>query len=301
MACRQLVSCECRIYNHFDRRKWTFAPLFHLFVKIVVKQPTTSFIALAKWAHSNTFVLFARTCGRRFYATIEVNVSFGITKMPIASVKNVYAVSSEDKAYPATNLLSNADKKWKCESPPPSSIFVILQFERPTKIIGIDIGNEHSTFIEVFVGKNGWLPDKYQQILLSTSFMTAMESRNSTSTNRVKCFAKAALDATVCEQKWDLIKVVCSQTFNKHVQYGLSFVKVHCVDDGGNKPAEKANCETLLNLPVKNVFAQFKIRESTPDSDEDAGGSSTLFQKWKQSKTVDPDANETIVKPTNGE
>lgn len=225
--------------------------------------------------------------------------------MPIANLKSVFGVSSEDNAYPASNLLSSANKKWKCESPAPSSIFVILQFDRPTQINGIDIGNEHSTFVEVFVGKNGWNPDNYQQILLSTSFMQALESRNSTSTNRVKCFAKVALDATVCEQKWDLIKFVCSQTFNKHVQYGLSFVKVHCVDSAaGNKesetPAAKVKCESMLHLPANNVFAQFKWRENTPESDEDVRGSSLLFQKWKQSKTTDPDANETITKPSNG-
>lgn len=224
--------------------------------------------------------------------------------MPIASLKSVFGVSSEDNAYPATNLLSNTNKKWKCESPAPSSIFVILQFDKPVQISGIDFGNEHSAFIEAFVGKNGWTSDKYQQILLSTSFMSVPESRNSTSTNRVQCLDRNKLDAGVRDQKWDLIKIVCSQPFNKHVQYGLSFVKVHCVDADGNKEPKEAaknpKCETLLNLPANNVFSQFKWRENTPESDEDAGGSSALFQKWKQSKTVEPNANATIIKQSNG-
>lgn len=224
--------------------------------------------------------------------------------MPIANLKSVFGVSSEDSAYPASNLLSNANKKWKCESPAPSSIFVILQFDKPTKINGIDIGNEHSAFIEAFVGKNGWSPDKFQQILLGTSFMGQPESRNSTSTNGVKCFARNALDATVCEQKWDLIKIVCSQTFNKHVQYGLSFVKVHCVDNGDTKeavkPTEKAKVEPLLNLPANSVFSKFKIRENTPESDDDTRTTSSLFMKWKQSKATDLDANESITKRSNG-
>lgn len=221
--------------------------------------------------------------------------------MPIANLKSVFGVSSEDSAYPATNLLSNANKKWKCESPAPSSIFVILLFDKPAQISGIDFGNEHSAFIEAFVGKNGWTTDKYQQILLSTSFMSVPESRNSTSTNRVHCFDRSKLDATVRDQKWDLIKIVCSQPFNKHVQYGLSFVKVHCVDaDGKKESKEPAKCESLLNLPANNVFSQFKWRENTPESDDDGGGSSSLFQKWKQSKTADPDANATITKHSNG-
>lgn len=223
--------------------------------------------------------------------------------MPIANLKNVFGVSSEDNTCPASNLLSSTNRKWKCESPAPSSIFVILQFEQPVKISGIDIGNEHSAFVEVFVGKNGWNPDKYQQILLSSSFMTPMESRNSTSTNRVRCFAQIALEPTVCAENWDLIKIACTQPFNKHVQYGLSFIKVHCVDaikKESEMPAKKMKCESLLNLPAYNVFSQFKLRENTPESDEDTKGSSSLFLKWKQSKTTDPDANETIAKPTNG-
>lgn len=227
--------------------------------------------------------------------------------MPNANLKSVYAVSSEDSAHPASNLLGNLqNKKWKCESPAPSSIFVILQFDKPTKINAIHIGNEHSALIEVFVGRNGWSADQYQQILLASQFMSVPESRNSLSTNRVLLFSHDALDANVRDRKWDLIKVVCSQAFNKHVQYGLSFVKIITLDAGSEvkseseKPVEKAKCETILNLPANNAFARFKLRENTPESDEDTRSTSTLFQKWKQSKTADSDVNETIARPSAG-
>lgn len=213
--------------------------------------------------------------------------------MPIANLKSVFGVSSEDSAHPASNLLTNTNKKWKCESPAPSTVFVIFQFDKPTKITGIDIGNEHSAFIEAFVGKNGWNTDNYQQILLATSFMSAPDSRSSTSPNRVICFSKNALDATLLDQKWDLIKIACSQSFNKHVQYGLSFVKIHCEES--EKFAGKVKCDAVLNLPANNVFSQFKLRENTPESDED---STSLFQKWKQSKNAD--LSESITKPSNG-
>lgn len=41
-------------------------------------------------------------------------------------------------------------------------MYVIFQLDKPMKISGIDIGNEHSAFIEVLVGKQGWTEDRFQ-------------------------------------------------------------------------------------------------------------------------------------------
>lgn len=136
-----------------------------------------------------------------------------------------------------------------------------------------------------------------------------MESRNSTTTNRVRCFAKNALISPVCDEKWDLIKILCTQPFNKHVQYGVSFVKVHAVDDSAStsktvetkqtevKSTEKPKLDTSLGLSTSNVFAQFKFREDSSDSDKET--SSTLFSKWKQSKNDDGDTKSLSGKVLN--
>lgn len=202
--------------------------------------------------------------------------------MPFANFSSVFCCSSEDKAHPASNLVlsANANKKWKCDEKGLKSIYVILQFDKPTKITGIDIGNEHSAFIQVFVGRNGWSHDDYKEILLSSSFMTPLESRDSSVPNRVRCFNSDALLKPVCDEKWDLMKILCTQPFNKHVQYGISFIKVHCAADKVETPKkEKAKCETVLDLPANNVFSQFKLRdESSSDSE-----TTSLFSKWKTS------------------
>lgn len=39
---------------------------------------------------------------------------------------------------------------------------MILQLEKTTQITGIDIGNENSAFIEVFVGKNSWPDNRFK-------------------------------------------------------------------------------------------------------------------------------------------
>lgn len=42
------------------------------------------------------------------------------------------------------------------------SVYVVLQLENPTKINGIDIGNENSAFIDVSVGRTGWPIEKFK-------------------------------------------------------------------------------------------------------------------------------------------
>lgn len=71
--------------------------------------------------------------------------------------------------FPANNLIQGANKKWKCEEIGLDSVYVILQLEHATKINGIDIGNEHSAFIEVSVGRNGWPIEKYKVIIFDNS------------------------------------------------------------------------------------------------------------------------------------
>lgn len=126
--------------------------------------------------------------------------------------------------------------------------------------------------------------------------MTPPESRNLDSPNRVRCFSKDALMPEVLNEKWESIKVTCTQTFNKHVKYGLSFVKVHTPDaiststssspfqNVAKSPKEKKSCDETLDLPINNVFSQFKMRSDSSDSDKESEQSSSLFSKWKKEK-----------------
>lgn len=129
-----------------------------------------------------------------------------------------------------------------------------------------------------------------------------MECRNEENPNRVRCFNKNALLPDVCDEKWDLIKVVCSQAYNKRIQYGLAFVKVHTIDDTdcsapkvheiapAMKDASKLKADTALQLPSNSVFAQFRIHSDSSDSDKESGSASALFAKWKNTRH-DDDSN----------
>lgn len=135
--------------------------------------------------------------------------------------------------------------------------------------------------------------------------MTMPESRVLENPNRVRCFTKDELMPDVLNEKWDLIRVTCIQNFNKHVQYGLSFIKVHTSDAistlASSSPLQTVaksskGCDETLELPKNSVFSQFKIRSDSSDSDKEAEqSSSSLFSKWKQEKNSPPKAS------TNGQ
>ena len=65
--------------------------------------------------------------------------------------------------------------------------------------------------------------------------MSPVESKNSSNLNRVRMFGPEKLSKAVSDQKWDRVKVVCTQPFNKAKAYGLSFVKFHRLPEEGEE------------------------------------------------------------------
>lgn len=77
-------------------------------------------------------------------------------------------------------------KKWKCKNPGEKQAFVILQLEKASMISGIDIGNENSTYVEVLVARSDGSRDSdFKVLLMMSSFMTPLESRQSSNMNKV--------------------------------------------------------------------------------------------------------------------
>lgn len=121
--------------------------------------------------------------------------------------------------------------------------------------------------------------------------MTPVESRNSDPVNRVRCFDRAALIKEVAESncKWDLVKIICKQPFNKQVQYGLSFIKLHSSDAVNKVPT---------SIP-QNMLGKFQIREESPDSDSESPNS--LFSRWKlEHNSGDKKEQSSAMKPLSG-
>uniref|UniRef100_A0A1A9WAW5 BRCT domain-containing protein n=1 Tax=Glossina brevipalpis TaxID=37001 RepID=A0A1A9WAW5_9MUSC len=222
--------------------------------------------------------------------------------MPFALFHKVRECSSEDQIHVAENLIKGqAGKKWKTNLAGEKQAYVILEMAEAQQICGIDIGNEHSAFVEVLVGRTNCAANEFAEILITCSFMTPIESRNSTNINRVRCFNQEALVETVASNKWSLVKIVCTQPFNRHVQYGLSFIKVHVIDNCSERNRNSSKLlvpENFLTRRLSNEnqripstdvgspmqIGKFKFREDSPDSGNETV--SSLFKRWKTNKEV---------------
>lgn len=113
-----------------------------------------------------------------------------------------------------------------------------------------------------------------------SSFMSPIESRQSTNVNKVRMFSGDQLTKPECDEKWDRIKVICTQPFNRHVQYGISFITLHSIED---------KTSTLLNTSTN--IGKFLLRPESPDNISVG----SLFAKQKD-KTAKVDDN-----PVKGE
>ncbi|XP_016106011.1 DNA repair protein XRCC1-like [Sinocyclocheilus grahami] len=158
--------------------------------------------------------------------------------MPEIKLKHVVSCSSEDSTHKADNLLSSDTyRKWKAARPGEKQVSVILQLEKEEQIHSIDIGNEGSAFIEVLVGHSTSVKDQdFQVLLVTSSFMSPTESRNGTNTNRVRLFGPSQLVKAMAQEKWDCVKIVCSQPYSKSIAYGVAFIKLHSPPDANDVP-----------------------------------------------------------------
>ena len=168
---------------------------------------------------------------------------------------------------------------------------MIFKLDQPRVISGIDIGNEHSGFIEVLAGNSKQSTPVFKEILLATSFMTIFEAKNGTNPNRVRCFTQNALVESVSREKWDLVKVLCTQPFNNKLKYGLSFVTLHTPeeiqnDDSPVKVAQTSKTSKSSSEKKKN-FGKFSIRASSDSDDDDRKkkkDTASPFNRWKSMK-----------------
>lgn len=96
-------------------------------------------------------------------------------------------------------------------------MYFYAKLDEETKIKQINIENESSAFVEVLV-KNSNIKgvDDFDVILSVTSFMSPSECKSNTNGNRLKLFTEeTSLFRDRANMKWDTVKIVCTQPFNK--------------------------------------------------------------------------------------
>uniref|UniRef100_A0AAQ4PIY9 DNA repair protein XRCC1 n=1 Tax=Gasterosteus aculeatus aculeatus TaxID=481459 RepID=A0AAQ4PIY9_GASAC len=202
--------------------------------------------------------------------------------MPEIRLKHVVSCSTEDTTHKADNLLSSDTyRKWKAARPGEKQISVILQLEKEEQVHSIDIGNEGSAFIEVLVGNSSAVRDQdYEVLLVTSSFMSPTESRNGTNMNRVRFFGTTQLQKSPAQEKWDRVKIVCSQPYSKNIAYGLAFVKFHSPPDKNDPPATAS--------PKLTKLGQFRVKEESPSVSPSLQPGSLFFSRDTATKSSTP-------------
>ncbi len=124
--------------------------------------------------------------------------------------------------------------------------------------------------------------------------MSPLESRNEDNLSRVRFFGEGQLNRDVAKQKWDRVRLVCSQPFNKRTKYGLSFLALSspAASAAANDAAAASTSSSKSASPGKTKkLGAFTLRLEEdqsggggPGASEDDGGLrlGSAFAKWRK-------------------
>ncbi|XP_048351465.1 protein XNDC1N isoform X2 [Sphaerodactylus townsendi] len=160
--------------------------------------------------------------------------------MAPVKIRHVVSFTSQDPKYPVDNLLLEEGLRPWLSGPQDRSrlLKVELQLEQASLIGYIDIGNCGSAFLQIDVGRSSWPADKsYLTLLPTATLMTPADAKLDCNRSGVRMFKKGDFLASALGEKWDRVRVTCSQPFNKQAQFGLSFVRIRTPSDDDSSKA----------------------------------------------------------------
>jgi len=202
--------------------------------------------------------------------------------MPLIPCQRVVSCSSEDRSYRAENLLKPENyKKWISGKDANGQIECIIEFEKPTLISSIDVGNDGSAFIELFVSRsNTDDPKQWTVFLPSTLLMTPSESRSNLNRNQVKLLKSTDFIPTCLKEKWTRVKIICEQKFNQMHQFGLCFIKFYSPQNSDDETTTSDQSTNTKNVQQRRI-----------DDDDDETGKAqskigSFFAKKQAEKSI---------------
>ncbi|KAL3308172.1 X-ray repair complementing defective repair in Chinese hamster cells 1, partial [Cichlidogyrus casuarinus] len=131
--------------------------------------------------------------------------------------------------YPASNLLKpNGFAKWQINDQNIEKAIVEFRLPQCVQISRIDLGNNSSGIVEILVKRTAaGDSSELKNLLPAVTLMSPGDAKSNKNCNKVVIFGNEKFVSTVASEKWDFIRVVCSQPFNKNLRYGLSFIKFY--------------------------------------------------------------------------
>uniref|UniRef100_A0A8C5MCL0 DNA-repair protein Xrcc1 N-terminal domain-containing protein n=1 Tax=Leptobrachium leishanense TaxID=445787 RepID=A0A8C5MCL0_9ANUR len=144
-------------------------------------------------------------------------------------IQHVVSFSSQDPRHPVENLLNESlIHPWlNCPRDRSRLLKVDLQLERACQIAYIDIGNCGSAFLQIDVGRSTWPSEKsFVTLLPNTTLMNPSDSRLGKERSTVRMFKEGDFLTEAVAERWDRLRVICSQPFNKQAAFGLAFIRL---------------------------------------------------------------------------
>ncbi|XP_062830490.1 protein XNDC1N [Anolis carolinensis] len=190
--------------------------------------------------------------------------------MAPVNIKYVVSFTSQDPKHPVENLLLEEGcplRPWLCCPRDRSrQLKAELQLEQATRIGYVDVGNCGSAFLQIDVGRSSWAPGQnYLTLLPCTALMTPSEAKGGQNRCGVRMFKKGDFLAPALAEKWDRVRLTCSQPFNRQAQFGLTFLRIRTPLDAeeaqaapasspGKGPAEPPSNPWLSNAAICRTF-----------------------------------------------
>nr|CAD7569016.1 unnamed protein product [Timema californicum] len=135
-------------------------------------------------------------------------------------------------------------------------------------------GNHGSAFVAVMVCKNG--SNEFKDLLPQVSLMSVTNSRTGKNKNVVRMLKKEDLCSDTRDEKWALVKLVCSQPFNTLAQFGLSFVKFYSLAE---ECQEEVKHTTQELMTFKKQVESSKTNRDILSRSHLLGGDSKMSRK----------------------
>ncbi|XP_040282546.1 putative short transient receptor potential channel 2-like protein [Bufo bufo] len=182
-------------------------------------------------------------------------------------ISHIVSFSSQDPKHPVENLLmEDCVQPWlTCLRDRSRQLRVELQLERACHIGYIDIGNSGSAFLQIDVGRSIWPPDKgFTTLLPMATLMSPVDSRARKNYRGVRMFKEGDFLREAAAERWDRLRITCSQPFNKQEQFGLSFIRIRSTlseEEEDGRPAPQGSGSS----PVSPLHSRIKFTPGTED------------------------------------
>ncbi|XP_028968491.1 DNA repair protein XRCC1 [Galendromus occidentalis] len=165
-------------------------------------------------------------------------------------VEKIVSVSSEHPDHKVFSLITGFGS-WTTENVGEEKAEIELKLTDLAQISRIEIANESSAWVDIRVSREG-IPDV--PLLPTLCLQTRKESKECENCRAKRVLETGVFNEDVRSDKFDYVKVICRQPFNRNIRYGLSQLKFYTQpSESKTKNPQRSNSladseEVVLNI-----------------------------------------------------